>query len=194
MEQRAAVLGIPRVQRFQRVMKPAILRADAPGSATNRTNEASPIAADVRRRICSPVSSIRLLTSAATSRMNYSATVVCTLLVSVLATVAAEAPRVLDSRKQLFLDDDLIASMIRVKRAVEQAEKFSGNPVLWPTERWEPPMAVVYGSILRDGTKFKMWYKSGLGVAYAESDDGVQWNKPRLDLTLVGGERSNILF
>lgn len=121
------------------------------------------------------------------------AVAVCALA-SPLTTVTAEAPRVLDSRRQLFLDDDLIASMTHVKRMVEQAQKFSGNPVLWPTERWEPPMAVLYGSILREGTKFKMWYKSGLGVAYAESDDGIQWNKPRLDLTLVVGERSNILF
>ena len=109
-------------------------------------------------------------------------------------SAAADDPIVLDSHKQLFLDDYLIASMTRVKRTVELAQKFSGNPVLWPTESWEPPMAILYGSVIRDGGKFKMWYKSGLGVAYAESDDGIKWNKPRLDLTLVGGERSNILF
>jgi hypothetical protein len=39
-----------------------------------------------------------------------------------------------------------------------------------------------------------MWYMSGKGVGYAESDDGVAWGKPRFDLTLVGGERSNLLF
>ena len=37
---------------------------------------------------------------------------------------AADAPIVLDSRKQLFLDDYLIASFTRVKRTVEQAQKF----------------------------------------------------------------------
>ena len=116
------------------------------------------------------------------------------LLTALLPTLAADAPLVLDARKQLFLDDYLIASWTRVKRTVELAEKFPGNPVLWPSEHWEPPLAIVYGSVLRDGTKFKMWYKSGLGVAYAESDDGIQWRKARLDLTLIGGERSNILF
>ena len=121
-------------------------------------------------------------------------TITCALLSALLSAMAADVPIVLDSRKQLFLDDYLIASMTRVKRTVEQAHKFAGNPVLWPTERWEPPMAILYGSVLRDGAKFKMWYKSGLGVAYAESDDGIQWDKPRLDLTLVDGERSNILF
>jgi hypothetical protein len=119
---------------------------------------------------------------------------VCALVAASFAGMAADAPRLLDSHKQLFLDDELIASRARVKRTVEQAQKFSGNPVLWPAERWEPHLAVLYGSIIREGTKFKMWYKSGLGVAYAESDDGVRWNKPRLDLTLIEGERSNLLF
>jgi hypothetical protein len=113
----------------------------------------------------------------------------------VLLTVrAADVPIVLDSRRQLFFDDYLIASTARVKRTTMQAEKFPGNPVLWPTETWEPPKAVIYGSILRDEGKFKMWYLSGPGVGYAESNDGVQWNKPRFDLTQIGGERSNLLF
>jgi hypothetical protein len=120
--------------------------------------------------------------------------IICVLLAALLSAVAADAPIVLDSRKQLFLDDYLIASMTRVKRTVEQAPKFAGNPVLWPTESWEPPKAVLYGSVIRDGAKFKMWYLSGTGVGYAESDDGIQWSKPCFDLTLVGEERSNILF
>jgi hypothetical protein len=104
--------------------------------------------------------------------------IVCPMLAALLSAMAADAPIVLDPRKQLFLDDYLIASMTRVRRTVEQARKFSGNPVLWPTEHWEPPMAIVYGSVIRDGAKFKMWYKSGIGVAYAESEDGIQWSKP----------------
>jgi hypothetical protein len=112
-----------------------------------------------------------------------------------LASLSPAAPVItLDARHQLFLDDHLIASMTNVKRTVEVAQKFSGNPVLWPTEKWEPPMATIYGSVIRDGDKFKMWYKSGMSVGYAESADGIRWDKPRFDLTLVDGERSNILF
>ncbi|MEK7676157.1 MAG: hypothetical protein AAB676_10040 [Verrucomicrobiota bacterium] len=33
-----------------------------------------------------------------------------------------------------------------------------------------------------------------MGAGYAESDDGISWHKPRLDLTLIGGQPSNILF
>src|SRR5688572_22820427 len=108
-------------------------------------------------------------------------------------TAADSTAIALDSRHQLFLDDHLIVSMTGVKRTVEQAQKFSGNPVLWPATN-EPPMATVYGSVIRDGEKFKMWYKSGMGVGYAESADGIQWNKPSLELALIDGERSNILF
>src|ERR1051325_11190970 len=111
--------------------------------------------------------------------------------------VAAGSPDgaiTLDERRQLFLDDHLIASMQRVKRSVEQAQKFSGNPVLWPAEEWEPEMATAYGSVIRDGDKCRIWYKSGMGVGYAESGDGIHWTRPRLGLTLVHGERSNILF
>jgi hypothetical protein len=122
-------------------------------------------------------------------------TLVCAaFFTALLPTFAAAAPIVLDSRKQLFLDDHLIASMVGLKRTIEPAQKFAGNPVLWPTESWEAAKAVVYGSVLRDGGKFRMWYLSGPGVAYAESDDGIQWSKPRFDLTLIAGERSNVLF
>jgi hypothetical protein len=118
------------------------------------------------------------------------------LMEAMLATSgwAEDALISLEGRKQLFLDDYLIASMKRVQRTVEPAQKFLGNPVLWPNAGWEPPMATVYGSVLREMNKFKMWYKSGMGVAYAESVDGITWTKPPFNMTLSGGQSSNILF
>src|SRR4030095_14601641 len=80
-----------------------------------------------------------------------------TLATAAIPAKAADAPLALDQRRQLFLDDYLIATLSRVQRKVEVAQKFPGNPVLWPTERWEPPMAILYGSIIRDEGKFKMW-------------------------------------
>ncbi len=122
------------------------------------------------------------------------ALIACVCFGNPFPTIGAAASVTLDSHRQLFLDDYLIASMTHVKRTVEVAQKFSGNPVVWPTEKWEPPMATIYGSVIRDGAKFKMWYKSGMGVGYAESEDGIHWNKPRLDLTPIKNEPSNILF
>lgn len=119
---------------------------------------------------------------------------VSVLTLGVLGAGAADNLLLLDARKQVFLDDYLLAAKTRVQRSVMEAHKFAGNPVLWPTQPWEPPMATLYGSVIRDGAKFKMWYKSGMGVAYAESDDGIAWRKPRLDLTLLDGQPSNLLF
>src|SRR6188508_1868934 len=83
--------------------------------------------------------------------------IICSLLaaLALLPAMAADAPIVLDTRKQLFLDDYLIASMTQAKRTVEQAQKFSGNPVLYQTETRESPMAIIYGSVIRDGNEFK---------------------------------------
>ena len=117
------------------------------------------------------------------------------LIALVLSAAAADpAPITIGARKQLFLDDHLVASMNNVQRQIQPARKFEGNPVLWPTEPWEPKLAVVYGSVIRDGDKYKTWYKSGTGIAYAESTDGITWVRPRLDLVEVDGQKTNLLI
>ena len=107
---------------------------------------------------------------------------------------AAAEPVTLDAAHQLFLDDYLIASRKGVSRVIEQARKHPANPVLWPREEWEDPMATIYGSVLRDGDKYRMWYKAGMAVGYAESGDGLRWEKPRLDLTTVKDQKTNLLW
>ena len=61
-----------------------------------------------------------------------------------------------------------------------------------------------YSTVLRDGGRFKMWYRSDPGVdsnrdivsvsCYAESDDGVVWEKPSLGLLEVYGTTENNVF
>lgn len=97
-------------------------------------------------------------------------------------------------QRQLFLDDFLIASKTNVFRRIHAAEKSKGNPVIRQTESWEDPFNILYGSVIRDGQKYKAWYLSGPGVSYAESDDGIHWLKPALDLVTIGGAKTNILF
>jgi hypothetical protein len=84
--------------------------------------------------------------------------------------VFADPPILLDSRKQLFLDDYLIASSQKVRRQIHPARKFPGNPVLRPTEPWEGGGAIVYGSVLWDEGRYRMWYLTQGGVGYAESE------------------------
>lgn len=100
----------------------------------------------------------------------------------------------LGSAKQLFLDDYLVAEQKNLVRRVHPAEKFKGNPVLWPEEEWEGKHALLYGSVLRVDGKYRAWYHGPMGMSYAESDDGVVWRKPALGLVKIDGHDTNILF
>jgi len=100
----------------------------------------------------------------------------------------------LNSTRQLFLDDWLIESNSKVTRCIRPADKFLGNPVLWPQEDWEDDVAVVYGSVVRESDRWRMWYQSGGDVSYAESDDGIAWRKPPLDVVTLDGHPTNIII
>jgi hypothetical protein len=122
------------------------------------------------------------------------------LLVFAVSSAAVSAPNpsseggrpiILDGTKQLFLDNHIIDTMDNVTRRLHPAEKRTDNPILAPTEPWENH-AIFAGSVIRDGSKFKMWYQGG-GVAYAESDDGLHWTKPKFDLVEIDGRKTNVL-
>ena len=131
------------------------------------------------------------------------------LIITVIGfSVTAEPIITLSHQKQLFLDDYLIKSMTNIKRQihppwrVNPAQKYDGNPVIWPSESWEPKLSVLYGSVIRDNSKYRMWYQAGMGVGYAESSDGInppdlgriKWVKPKLDLVKIDGQKTNLLF
>lgn len=62
--------------------------------------------------------------------------------------------------------------------------------------------ASIYGTVLRDGGRFRMWYQglpkdwdgesNPLLVCYAESDDGLEWKKPTLGLVEYGDGPNNL--
>jgi len=102
---------------------------------------------------------------------------------------------VVDGHRQLFLDDYLVASSDNVARRVHQARKHPGNPVLRGGKTWEREMAILYGSVLREGGKYRAWYHSGGGgVGYAESADGIVWTKPRLGIVYLDEENTNLVI
>ena len=65
--------------------------------------------------------------------------------------------------------------------------------------------AILYGTVIKDGDRFRMWYlgmfetelKAGQApgwwrpMCYAESDDGVSWTKPNLGLVEFKGNKDN---
>lgn len=104
-------------------------------------------------------------------------------------------------------DDHAIPWRDNLQLTLVQAEKHPANPVLRCGPEGSPDHghAVIYGSVLHIGGKFRMWYlgmiqrKIERGQApgwwrpmcYAVSDDGVRWTKPELGLVEFSGSRKN---
>ena len=96
---------------------------------------------------------------------------------------------------QLFLDDRLIDDHVRVQRVWHQPQKYP-KPVMEGKYPWEGDCPCLYGTVLRVDGKFRMWYvgtrnSSKPRVCYAESDDGLQWERPHLGICEFGGNKNN---
>jgi hypothetical protein len=104
-------------------------------------------------------------------------------------------------------DDHAIPWRNNLKLTPIPATKHPANPVLrrGPLGAPDHGHAILYGSVLRIGGTFRMWYlgmfetelKSGQApgwwrpMCYAESDDGVKWTKPNLGLVEFAGNLKN---
>lgn len=101
-------------------------------------------------------------------------------------------PEVIDISlgRQLFVDDFLIEKTDLVPE-YHKAKKYEGNPIFKPEMPWElenlqPCTTPKGGGVWYDKkeNKFKMWYEASWlrNMAYAESEDGIHWNRPNLDI------------
>jgi len=95
-----------------------------------------------------------------------------------------------DLGRQLFVDDFLIAETT-LKRTFHRPTWHPKTPVLTPDRAWEGDGAGGMAMPFSDGVwydpkdrRFKMWYLAGPAhhTCYAESKDGVAWEKPELDV------------
>ncbi len=120
-----------------------------------------------------------------------------------------DAPIKLTSTHELFLDDYLIERSEKLTLRVNPVRKHPRNPVIRPTEDWEPRGYIAFGSVLhdpRDGL-YKAWCMAlgGLEIAppgveacapalcYFTSDDGIEWERPQLDVVRMGAGDTNIV-
>ena len=100
----------------------------------------------------------------------------------------------IDVGRQLFVDDFLI-EQTTLKRTYHTAKYHPGCPILKPDRPWERESAEGAGKpcamVFSDGVwydpaakLFKMWYMGGYckNTCYATSQDGIQWDKPALDV------------
>ncbi len=124
------------------------------------------------------------------------------LLLLTLHSPATAAEQVL-----FAFDDHGIAWQHNLKLTLETAVKHPGNPVLRSGPPGSPDHghAILYGTVLKQGDTFRMWYlgmhepevKSGQApgwwrpMCYAESKDGVTWTKPDLGLVEFNGNKHN---
>ena len=103
-------------------------------------------------------------------------------------------------KKLLFFDYRELEYVEGLARAVGSAVKDAGGPLLRPELPWEHGNMQMFGSVLQaaDG-RFRAWYEVveapwRVRLAYAESDDGLHWQKPELDVFRHGGRATNIVF
>ena len=112
-------------------------------------------------------------------------------------------PRRVNQTRQLFIDDDLIASIDGLERIVNQPARHQANPVLTWEKPWEGNYTIAWGSVLYEpeAQQFKMWYqvyrkfpknpdRASL-LCYATSTDGVSWHKPEFGLFAYRGSKAN---
>ncbi len=134
-----------------------------------------------------------------------------------LAALAAAANNAADTyfdetkARTLFAFDQVsIPFTQNLKIEMRQPVKHAANPVLPRGPKGTPDSWAVqfYGSVIRDGGKYRLWYvaagndpkadtaaRSGRWrPAYAESVDGIHWTKPDLGLVEYHGNKHNNLL
>lgn len=116
------------------------------------------------------------------------------------------------SRKQLFIDDDVISFVRNLTRRKHTPKKHPANPLISRSEPWEvcPQFRTSNFNVVRDGV-FKAWctdyygyfgtVKSTWGLDslcsrqyYMQSEDGLNWVKPPLGKHFVDGHDTNTVM
>ena len=105
------------------------------------------------------------------------------------------------TRRYLFLDDTFVESSDNVRRNFHPARRFQDKPLIVPDRPGDQVALHLYGTVLRDkrDNSFHMWYHSSrfkkdgqyYFICYAHSADGLNWEKPYLNLCEVDGSKAN---
>ncbi|MEO6244798.1 MAG: hypothetical protein ABIQ12_05120 [Opitutaceae bacterium] len=127
------------------------------------------------------------------SRLSFGA--VLTALIGGAAGLSAEEAVMLKNRRELFLDDFLVQEVSGLD--YRQGVPVAAGTALRFDKAWEG-QAVAYASVVATGDKFQMYYRGGTGAkengnltCYAESSDGIHWERPSLGLHEVDGSTAN---
>ncbi len=104
-------------------------------------------------------------------------------------------------------DDQSLAWQHNLKLTLVPPVKHPANPVVRCGPKGSPDYghAILYGTVMHDGSRFRMWYLGMIQrelergqapgwwrpMCYAESADGIHWTKPELGLVELGGNKRN---
>lgn len=109
-----------------------------------------------------------------------------------------DRPIAVGSDRQLFLDDFFFARQQNIRLTLHRPQP--RNVVVTCDRPWEKDL-LHYTSVLREDDRFRMWYRvddtsaNRSLICYAESRDGIHWDKPNLGLVPWKGSRqNNIIF
>ena len=123
---------------------------------------------------------------------------------------AGNDPLELGSRRELMLDDQLFETIRNLdfrQHSPRDAEKILDLDAPWEGRKYHGFTVCGYPVVLKDGDRYRLYYASYLGLrfeprdpetqftCYAESDDGVTWNRVRLGrVEFEGSTDNNILL
>lgn len=135
------------------------------------------------------------------------------LMMFMNGSIAGAVKDVPPDSAELFLDDDLVASMTGLKRTLQQPTKHPKNPLITRTKPWEKRCLEIYGTVMFDEAlnQYRCWYlasgsdagipdtPAGPGTAeypvcYAQSKDGLRWDKPLLSPRIGTYKSTNIVI
>ncbi|MBT3290504.1 MAG: hypothetical protein HN380_24380 [Victivallales bacterium] len=99
--------------------------------------------------------------------------------------------------RRLFLDGMVVEQQTGLTRVFHAARRHGNQPVLPKTHASEGSGPYLYGTVMWDQNKLRMWYHSyqgGYTNHYAESTDGINWTRPKLGLVEFEGSKDNNIF
>ena len=122
------------------------------------------------------------------------------LSLATLPDAAASPALDVGSRKQLFVDHKFIETAEGVELVMNPAVR-TGEVLIAPEAPWEKDLEIFsYNSVIKeDDGRVRIWYglrtrpdrRKFLGLAYAESTDGIHFTKPVLNLVEFAGSKEN---
>lgn len=78
----------------------------------------------------------------------------------------------------------------------QQAKIEPSEAIISPEHHWETPRLNMYGTVVKSDQGYEMFYQCGnaLRIGYAQSDDGLTWQKPLINATDLSADAHDIIL